>query len=79
MTTITVHAKDKKHLSKIKAALKLIDTVFEEKEDLSNSELVEQKEYNPDFVKKIEERMNNVKNGKYIIVTEDYKKELFGL
>lgn len=37
MTTITVHAKDKKHLSKIKAALKLIDTVFEEKEEVSET------------------------------------------
>jgi hypothetical protein len=69
MTTLTVQAKDKKHLSKIKQALKLVDANFETKETA----------YNPEFVKKINDRMGNIKKGEYITVTDKYKNELFNL
>lgn len=42
MTTLTVQAKDKRHLSKIKLALKLVDAEFKEENNIiSNPELIE--------------------------------------
>ena len=69
MTTLTVQAKDKKHLSKIKQALKLVDANYQKIE----------KEYDQEFVEKINGRMENVRKGGYITVTDSYKKELFNL
>jgi hypothetical protein len=65
MTTLTVQAKDKKHLSKIKQALKLVDANYQKIE----------KKYNIEFVEKINGRMENVKRGEYITLTDNYKKE----
>jgi hypothetical protein len=68
MTTFMVRTRSKKEATKLKAVLKAFDADFQEQE-----------EYNPVFVKKIKDRMENVKNGEYIILTKEYKKELFGL
>ena len=68
MTTITVKARNKKELAKIKIALKLIDADFyENQEDKTIT--------NPELLKRIEE----VKNGtaKLIQYTPELKKELF--
>lgn len=68
MTTITVKARNKKELAKIKIALKLIDADFyENQEDKTIT--------NPELLKRIEE----VKNGtaKLIQYTPEIKKELF--
>ena len=68
MTTITVNARNKKELAKIKIALKLIDADFyENQEDKTIT--------NPELLKRIEE----VKNGtaKLIQYTPELKKELF--
>ena len=68
MTTITVKARNKKELSKIKIALKLIDADFsEDDEDKTIT--------NPELLKRIEE----VKNGtaKLHRLTPELKKTLF--
>lgn len=62
MTTITVKARNKKELAKIKIALKLIDADFyENQEDKTIT--------NPELLKRIEE----VKNGTAILKTIDVK------
>jgi len=53
MTTLTVQAKDRKHLSKIKLVLKAVDADFKE----NNDDLPSEK-----FIKRLEEARENYKN-----------------
>lgn len=62
MTTITVKARNKKELAKIKIALKLIDADFYENQEVKTIA-------NPELLKRIEE----VKNGTAILKTIDVK------
>lgn len=70
METLIIQTEGEK-LKAIKQLLKVMGIAFEAKKEKSP--------YNPDFVKMIKEQSEEVQQGEFVAMTEDYKKELFGL
>lgn len=69
METIIIHTEGSK-LKLIKQLLKELSVDFEVDSKTKSP-------YDQEFVKKIKDRKASISSGKYIELTEDYKKELF--
>lgn len=76
METLIIHT-EKEKLTALKDFLKELNITFEVKKPKFLSKKRE-KQYNPEFVKKILSSMEEYKAGNYIELTDEYKKELFG-
>ncbi len=70
METIIIHTEGSK-LKLLKQLLKELGITFESGKSAKNT-------YYREFVKKIRERSLNAAKGEYVVLSDDYKKELFG-
>jgi hypothetical protein len=70
METIIIHTEGSK-LKLLKQLLKELGIAFESGKSAKSP-------YDQEFVQKIKERSSNAENGEYVVVTDEYKKELFG-
>lgn len=74
METFIIHT-EKEKLTALKSFLEEMNITFEVKKPKVKKK---DRPYDPEFVKKILEGMEDYKKGNYIELTEEYKKELFG-
>lgn len=74
METLIIHTETEK-LKALKSFLEEKNITFEVKKQKDKKK---DRPYYPEFVKKIQESMEDYKKGNYIELTEEYKKELFG-
>ena len=74
METLIIHTETEK-LTVIKSFLEELNITFEVKKKKVKKK---DRPYDPEFVKKILEGMEEYKKGNYTELTEEYKKELFG-
>ena len=74
METLIIHT-EKEKLTALKSFLEEMNITFEVKKPKAKKE---DRPYDPEFVKKVLESMDDYKKGNYIELTEEYKKELFG-
>jgi non-homologous end joining protein Ku len=70
METLIMQTEGKK-LKAIKQLLKAMGIAFKAKKEMSP--------YNPEFVQMIKEQTKEEQQGEFVVMTEDYKKELFDL
>ena len=74
METLIIRT-EKEKLSALKTFLEEMNITFEIKNPKVKKE---DRPYNPKFVKKVLESMQEYNEGNYVQLTEQYKKELFG-
>ena len=73
METLIIHT-EKEKLSALKSFLEEMNITFEVKKSKVKKE---DSPYDPAFVKKILDSMQQYKEGNYVQLTEQYKKQLF--
>lgn len=74
METLIIHTETEK-LTALKSFLAEMNITFEVKKPKVKKK---ERPYDPEFVKKILESMEEYQKGNYVELTEEYKKELFG-
>jgi hypothetical protein len=74
MKTLIIQT-EKEKLTALKSFLEEMNIIFEVKKPKIKKE---DRPYNPEFVKKILESMEDYKKGNYIELKDEYRKELFG-